>query len=169
VGFCDRLLYTLSMSTYRMTLAYLCLVGMPLVGLMGVLRAGQRLVAPASIGGSWTMAADLSTLTATPCTTLLSAKQPLLTLAQSGSSIVATLNDVERTTLTGTLHDTTLTMGEASGPPANAATSCADAMYLNATVDTRAVPRVITGVVGIHCPDPGSGCGSVPFRAVRQQ
>ena len=153
------------MPTYRLAIAYLCLVGMPLVGLVGILRAGQRLVAPASIGGIWNVEADFSTLAATPCTTLLSAKPPLLTLAQSGSSIVATLNNVEQTALTGILHDMTLTMGAASGLANSHAANCADTMYLDATVDTQAVPRVITGTIGVRCP----GCGSIPFRAVRQQ
>jgi len=153
------------MSTNRITLAYLCLVGLPLVGLVGLLQAGQRLVAPASIGGTWNVQADFSTLAVTPCTALLEVKQPFLTLAQSGSDIVATLNNAERTTLTGILHDMTLTVGDSSGRAANPAANCADAIYLDTTVDTRAVPRVITGTVGVRCP----GCGSVPFRAVRQQ
>jgi hypothetical protein len=154
------------MSKYRMTIAYACLVGMPLVSLVGLLRAGQHLVAPVSIGGTWNVAADFSTLPATPCTTLLvSATQPFLTLAQSGGSVVATVNNVERTTLPGSLHDMTLTIGDTSGVANNTATNCADAIYLDATVDTRDVPRVIAGTVGIRCP----GCGAVPFRAVRQQ
>jgi hypothetical protein len=153
------------MSTYRMAIAYLCLVGMPLVGLVGILRAGQRLVAPVSIGGAWNLEADFSALAATPCTTLLSAKQPFLTLEQSGNSIVATVNNVEQTTLTGILHDMTLSMGAASGLANHQAANCTDAMYLDATVNTQAVPRVITGTLGVRC----LGCGSVPFRAVRQR
>ncbi len=148
-----------------MAIAYLCLVGLPLVGLVALLRAGQGLVAPASIGGTWNVEADFSSLAAASCPTLLSPKQPFLTLAQSGTDIVATFSDVERTTLAGVLHDTTLTLGDSSDLANNRAANCADAMYLDATVDTRVEPRVITGTVGIRC----FGCGSVPFRAVRQQ
>ncbi len=92
-------------------------------------------------------------------------KQPFLTVAQSGASVVATLNDAERTTLPGILHDTTLTLGDSSGPANTKAANCADTIYLDATVNTRVEPRVIAGTLGIRC----LGCGSVPFRAVRQR
>jgi hypothetical protein len=150
-------------SKYRITIAYACLVGMPLLGLAGLMRAGQHLVAPASISGAWNVEADFSTLGATPCTALLSSvKQPFLSVAQSGVSVVATLNDAERTTVPGSLHDRTLTMGDSSGPASKAA-NCTEAIYLDATVDTRGEPRVIAGTLGVRC----VGCGSVPFRAVR--
>jgi hypothetical protein len=154
------------MSTYRITIAYACLVGMPLLGLVAVMRVGRHLVAPASIGGAWNVEADFSTLGATPCTALLSSvKQPFLTVAQSGVNVVATLNDAERTTLSGVLHDRTLTMGDSSGPVNDTAASCARAIYLGATANPQGEPGVIAGTLGIRC----LGCGSVPFRAVRQR
>jgi len=156
----------LPMSRYRVVIAYLCLVGVPLLGLAGLMRAGQRLVAPASIGGAWNVEVDFSTIGATRCAALLSSvKQPFLTVAQSGASFVATLNDQERTTLPGVLQDRTVTMGDSSGPPDANAANCARAIYFDATVHTQSEPRIIAGTLGIRCP----GCGSVPFRAVRQR
>src|SRR3954469_23378219 len=92
----------------RIAVAYLCLVGVPLLGVLGVLRAGQRLAAPVAVNGTWTVQADLSGLGGTACTQLLAeVRQPFLSVAQSGGHLVLTFNNAQRTAITGTLDDAT--------------------------------------------------------------
>lgn len=44
----------------RSLLLYLALVGLPLAGLFGILRAGSRLEAPPAVGGAWRVEAPAS-------------------------------------------------------------------------------------------------------------
>ncbi|HEV2175793.1 MAG TPA: hypothetical protein VGW33_01095 [Terriglobia bacterium] len=151
----------------KLVAVYLGLVGVPLLGLLGVLRVGRRLAAPISVGGSWNLQADFRTLTEAPCRELLSSiNQPFLSISQSGANLVFTLNNSQKTTVVGTLNRTTLAMGGAE-PLSSPSRTCADpqAIYLAATVSTQGKNRVLTGTLGI------SGCAScapVSFHAVRQ-
>jgi hypothetical protein len=41
------------MSKRKLIVAYVLLVGVPLLGLLGIVRAGQHLTPPISVGGTW--------------------------------------------------------------------------------------------------------------------
>src|SRR5262249_17892730 len=76
-----------SVSKAKLIISYVCLVGMPLLALLGILRAGQSLYAPPSLGGSWYLEADLGNLANGPCRDLLGrVTQPFMTICQSGAN-----------------------------------------------------------------------------------
>lgn len=157
------------MFSQKLVLEYVFLVGLPLVGLLGILRAGQHLTPPISVAGAWNVDADLSALASAGYGQLLTgARQPFLTISQSGTSLVFSLNNPQRTTLSGTIHDTTLTIGpEHSEGFEGTGGHCGDprAIYLKAVVYKQGGQRVLTGILGIRSCEK---CVPVSFRAVRQ-
>lgn len=157
------------MSKSKLLVVYLFLVGIPLVGLLAILRAGERLTPPQSVGGSWKLEADFSSLANKACRDLLSnVKQPFLSISQSGPSVALALNNAQRTTLPGTLRNSSISAGvEPTTGPADNAADCIDtrAIRLQADIAKEAGQRILIGTLSIAgCPS----CTPVPFRAQRQ-
>lgn len=156
------------MSKSKLLIVYLCLVGIPLLGLLAILRAGERLTPPTSLGGSWKLEADFTSLASQACRDLLfGIKQPFLIISQSGPSIALTLNNSERTILPGTVENGSLFAGST---PANddgpISADCVDphAIRVRAEIAKEAGHRILIGTLTIAGCEP---CVPVPFRAER--
>ena len=151
----------------KLVAAYLALVGVPLLGLVGILRAGRRLTAPVSVGGTWDLRADFSSLPDARCRELLAGiNRPFMRVSQSGASLTFILNNPQETALTGSVDQTTVEMG-GTPPLVSSSGNCGDprALYLEATVRGQGEQRTLTGSLGMRgC----ASCPAVPFRAVRQ-
>jgi hypothetical protein len=149
----------LSTSNRKFVVAYIFLVGIPLLALVGVLKAGRHLTSPYAVDGSWKL--ELSaTPAASPCSnTLSSISEPAVNVSQSGAALVLSLNG---RTANGTLEGKSM-RAEFSG--ADGASGCSgQALMLAATLDPNTLPRTLTGTLSFKgCPS----C-SVDFRAVRQ-
>ncbi len=158
------------MSKAGLALTYLGLVGIPLLALMGILRAGSHLNPPMSVGGPWNVESDFASLASAPCGTLLSeARQPAFEIKQSGQDLTVTLNDPEKTVLTGTLVGANLEAGETKtgGKVQTDESKCADSAQIRiaATISGNGDSRIMNGTVGTgNC----VGCQTVSFQATRQ-
>jgi len=155
------------MSKRTMIVTYVCLVGIPLLGLIGILHGGRHLRAPLSVGGNWNLQADFSSWAGKPCGDLLAnAKQPAITISQSGTLLVVALNNPQATALSGTLQGTVLTIGP--GKPVTAgAESCnaTEAIRLDGEVSKDGAHRTLTGTLRLNtC----ATCAAIAFQAVRQ-
>jgi len=124
--------------------AYLLLVGVPVLGLLGILEAGRGIPAPLSIGGDWTLEFDPAAQCATGPSGL---RQPALNISQSGTGALITVNDGHTTMLEATISGATLT---AKSPAATIAASIAG----------KSGARTLEGKMNFD------GCGPVAFRAV---
>jgi len=157
-----------SMSKARLIISYACLVGVPLLGLLGIFRAGQSLSAPPSLGGSWYLEADLGNLANGPCRELLGrVTQPFMTISQSGANLQVAINNPEKTTLPGTVEGAAVAVNPEDTGKLESATTCSDTrdLRLAATVVGKGNRRVLQGQLGI------AGCAACPqieFRAVRK-
>jgi hypothetical protein len=157
------------MSKSKLLIIYVCLVGFPLLGLLAILHAGERLTPPKSLGGAWNLEADFSSLATKSCRDLLSnVKQPFLSISQSGPSLALTLNNSQRTTLPGTLQNTNVIAGPDSAMDTSGdSEDCGDprAIQLRADISKDAGERTLIGTLSIAgCPH----CAPIPFRAQRQ-
>jgi hypothetical protein len=157
------------MRANKLALTYVLLVGVPLLALFGILRAGRLLTAPISMGGVWVLNANFNTLGSAPCVSLLNGiNQPFFTISQSGPSLLFAFDDPARTIVAGAIRGATVSMGMgSSGFPASAEGDCRDtrAVYLQGQTSKQGDQRILTGILGIHgC----AGCLPIPFRAVRQ-
>ena len=122
--------------------AYLLLVGVPVLGLLGILEAGRGIAAPPSISGDWTLQFD----PAAPCANgRASLRQPALSISQSGTGALITVNDGHATTLEASIDGSTLT-----------------AKSLTANIAGKPGERTLEGKMHFD------GCAPVAFRAVRQ-
>jgi hypothetical protein len=149
-------------------LAYILLVGLPIVGLLGVLKSGRTLKAPVSIDGVWQLQADPKQLASLPCGKVL-AENPdnALAMSQSGNNFTLSLANGPKSFGSGVLDGTGLNASIAPSPEWSEQESCGRGheFTLVATVDPVAIPRTLVGQLSMNnC----STCQSVPFRAVRQ-
>lgn len=148
--------------------AYILLVGLPLLGLAGVLRTGRTLVAPISIDGNWKIQGDASRITGPSCSkTMASLLNSSLVISQSGTSLALTFNTPSKIPASGSLEGTSLKAVIA--PPRNSAAEagCGGELLptITASVDPKSEPRTLAGILSVSgC----ASCAAVEFRAVRQ-
>lgn len=151
------------MSTKRVAALYLALVGIPAVGVLGALKAGGGISAPASIQGSWFLHADLNANAATPCATRLSGfTTPELIVSQSGVFLEIQLPTQRRERLSGRFEDLHLA---AEAPPDLFGGDVFDLLRLTAVLGEEHGEPVLRGVVGMPR---RIECSPMPFTAMRR-
>jgi len=137
-------------------LLYPALVGIPLAGLLGILHAGSRLEAPASIGGSWRLDAP--------------SPPGEIVISQSGVHLAVEMDGVR---MRGEIRGDSLV---ALAPPAGntpRAIPCGTGLgrELRARVDREADPHRLTGTVGVpgreDCPRTAVSAVRVPAETRR--
>ena len=123
------------------------MVGVPVLGLLGILEAGRSIPAPLSVGGEWDLQSDPTAGCANPPGSLQ--RQLACSISQSGAEAVITLHDGRGTTLEATIDGATLTAKSANGAIA-------------ATIAGKVDARTMEGEVTLP------GCAPVAFHAVRK-
>jgi hypothetical protein len=155
----------MSKTNRRFVLFYILLVGLPILGLIGVLRRGRSLTPPISVDGSWKVQTD--GIAALPCgKSSPGASDVTVAISQSGETFTMNVAGTQKQTIFGVLDGTTL---KATGPSSAwpGENSCAGGrdFSLLATVDPKANPRALAGTISLSdC----SSCAPVQFRAFRQ-
>jgi hypothetical protein len=148
-------------------ISYILLVGLPILGLVGILKSGRGITAPIFVDGTWKLQADPTRLAALPCGKSLATSDLALAISQSGENFTLNLVSGPKSVAAGVLEGATL---KASVVPSAAWSSEADCgrgheLALLATVDAKANPRSLTGTISLNdCPT----CSPVEFRAFRQ-
>jgi len=153
----------ISHTNRNFVLAYVFLVALPILGLVGILKRGRSLSAPFSVDGAWKI--EPGNLPASACGNFLtSVSNAPLSISQSGQSLVVTLSGGTKTTA-GTLEGKTI---KAQFTGASDTGQCGDgALTLAATLDPIAEPRTLSGTLSVEgCAS--SSCAPMEFRAVRQ-
>jgi hypothetical protein len=150
-------------SKKRLVVSYVLLVGIPLLGVVGVLGAGRRLTAPISVAGSWDFNIDPSGSEAQSCIAGLGVtRSTVMDISQSGRYLTLTLNSQPKLGLQGTLRGTTVVANFTS--PLETSCDRASGFSMTAEID-KAAPRMMSGMWKFDgCPS----CGSANFQAVRQ-
>jgi len=150
----------MSRTSRNFVVAYIFLVGLPLIGLAGVLRSGRHLAAPISVDGNWKVEASNSTKTAS-CAAVATFLSSPVSISQSGRNLVVTFGN-GKSVVPGALEDNSIkTSIPVDGEPG---TQCGQAI-LTAIVDAKSAPRVMTGQLAfLGCPS----CAPFAFHAVRQ-
>lgn len=153
----------MSRTSRNFVVAYILLVGLPLLALAGVLHAGRKLAAPVSVDGTWKVELRSEAVHADACKSAVEAAfgSPLQ-ISQSGKSLLILTGKsalASDGTIEGTNVKATLPLASCGG---------AQALILAALVDTKSDPRVLSGYLSpTGCSS--SACSAIAFRAVRQQ
>jgi hypothetical protein len=147
-----------SSTNLRFILAYTLLVGVPLLGLAGILKAGRNLRAPLAVDGVWKVDAVTAHPQTQSCIQAHAAMDSLITISQSGRDLV----------LTSSKHLTASGSGMIDGTDVSAAFSlpdspngCGGSLTLRASVDAKAVPKLMNGTLSFK------GCASCPMETFR--
>lgn len=119
----------------RHLLAYLLVVGGPLLGLLGVLRLGQDIRAPMAVHGAYVIrVAEADSVTPSSCLRyLFSGTDSTLQITQSGAQLVATLGPEKNVALRGALIGDSITLAgsiDAASLPDSAACAPGDSLRL---------------------------------------
>lgn len=89
----------------RTALLYLGLVGLPAVGVAGIVRLGDTLTPPLSVGGRWTLAAAPAAVAAIPeLANGADGGAPTLVIVQSGVRLAVNLGDAGPSTANATIE-----------------------------------------------------------------
>jgi hypothetical protein len=157
----------MSNSNRNFIIAYILLVGLPVAGLVGVLKSGRKLTAPISVDGVWQLQADPVQLAALPCgKSLAHTQETALAISQSGRNFTLSLTNDPKSTASGVVEGSTLRATVAPSAAWSEEAGCGPGRELSlvATVNPKADPRSLLGMLSVNnCP----ACASVEFRAVR--
>lgn len=161
------------MNKRKLVRDYVLFVGVPLLALVGILRAGKHLTAPVALHGNWSVQADFGPWQGVPCGALLINSQPLLLrIDQSGSNLTLTLNDPARTALPATIEgfslSTTFSTGQGGNAPAprpEAGCLGSQSLRIQAAVNQHEKQRSLAGTFRL---DGCASCPPVAFSATRQ-
>jgi hypothetical protein len=149
-------------------IAYILLVGLPLLALVGVLRSGRGLVAPISVDGVWKLGTDQPSPPAGKCgKSLASIQDSLVTISQSGKQLSLTLNNGSPVIGSGVIEGTTLnaTVPFSSAPMNEPGCGSNTVLTLSATVNPKAEARSMQGTISVNdC----ASCSTVNYLASRQ-
>jgi hypothetical protein len=150
----------------RSLFSYLLFVGVPLMGLLGVLRWGQGLEAPLAVHGAW--AVQPMPATGRVCTRyLLSDADSTLTISQSGRELTAALGPGHEVALRGSLTGDEVALEGVIQPgatPRFVACTVGDTVRLVGRVSTAGQFRELeAGIWFSECAD----CGPIEFTAAR--
>jgi hypothetical protein len=142
----------------RSSLLYLLLVGVPLLGLLAILTAGEQLVPPQAVGGAWTVEGEGS-----PCVLVMNEPRPtLMNVSQSGTRAEVVFTDEAGTRLSLRLEGDSVT---GSGTAAEVSGCHGDSLALHGRLQTTGTTTKITGALRrVGCAE----CGTVDFIAVRE-
>jgi hypothetical protein len=148
-------------------IAYILLVGLPILGLVGVLKRGRSLTAPISVDGVWQVQADPVQVAALPCgKTLAYTPDTALAISQSGRNFTLTLVNGPKSSGSGVLDGTALKASVVPSAAWSEEAGCGNGRELSlvATVDPKSDPRSLAGMLSVsNCPS----CAPVKFHAVR--
>jgi hypothetical protein len=149
-------------------IAYILLVGLPILGLAGILKRGHKITAPVSVDGVWKLHADTAHLAALPCgKSLASAPDIAMAISQSGGNFTWSLVDGPKSAGSGVLDGATLRIAVVPSVPWSSEADCGRGheFMLLATVDPKTNPRSLTGTISLNdCPS----CSPVEFRGFQQ-
>jgi hypothetical protein len=151
----------------KFLIAYALLVVLPILGLVGVLKAGRELTAPLSVDGVWKVDANAIRLEALRCADKDFLQGASLLIMQSGRNLVLNVNSGFKATAWGFIEGRTI---QASAVPAekySGESRCGEdhLFSFKATVDAESNPRSLIGTITF---DGCSSCAPVNFHAVRQ-
>lgn len=152
----------------RLVIAYLILVGLPVLGVIGVLRVGGTLRPPLSVAGSWRV--EQVGQAKGPCAdeAPLDHSEPLvLSISQSGSHLSLSFNNKSKARLEGEIQSTSLNANSQNGSGVSnpSERETANIIGLQASINQQTEPARLHGTLSFSkCPtEPG-----VTFLATRQ-
>ena len=156
----------MSHTNRNFVIAYILLVGLPLLGLVGILRSGRALKAPVSIDGSWKVESVSARGPGQACEKAISGlSSPSFRIEQSGKNLTIALHNPAKTSAQGSLDGTNLGVPLVTTDDSASGCVAGQTLILTAMIVPGTEPRSMTGSFSVKdCPS----CAAIEFRAVKQ-
>lgn len=158
----------MSYTNKRFVIAYCFLVILPILGLMEILKKGERMSAPSSVAGIWKLEANAVKLATLLCGKSTPATQEsLVTISQSGKNLVLALNSGRAASGPGVIEGGIIKASLLPLPEGPNQLACVSGrlLTLNATLDAGVDLGSLTGELSL---DACSSCMALDFHAARQ-
>jgi len=150
-------------------LLYLVLVGLPLLGIVGLLQVGHSLSAPVSLAGKWdAQLAPAQPQDSAPEAGLFHAGSTTVSITQSGPSLRLTFDSAPNTIFEGSIRDLTINasaLDRGVGATTNSSNFTGTPVAFRARVDRLARPDRLVGVLSV---DEGASRTELLLTATRQ-
>lgn len=147
--------------------AYLLLVIVPIMGLVGILGSGSKLVAPAAISGSWKMQVNAPVPATLPCAKSIAIMRDVdFTISQSGKYFTLSFANSVVPSTSGSIEGTTIKVSILPSAEGVKEAGCSGGHTFSviATLDSKANPNSMAGLLSLNdC----AVCSPAEFRAVR--
>jgi hypothetical protein len=153
----------------KIILLYVTLVGILLVGLLGILRVGEKLKAPINIAGDWEIYDESAKAIKESCIPLtFQKKEPQFNIEQSGIYLKAIFNDVNHTEMSGRLENNKMVFRRTVKTRIDSVNVCGNELLIELSVKIIQYgdePDQLSG----EWTTPGCNkCGHIKFGAVRK-
>jgi hypothetical protein len=145
----------------KSALRYFVMVGIPIVGVFGILRLGKDLKPPISVGGVWNVEVRSPPAGALPCNNFGSNPR-ILTISQSGPHLSLEFDSPNETKLSGEINDEIIGARSQVG---RTASGPEPVLQLQARVDRQPGFHVLEGVLTVSNCSPEA---QLSFRAIRE-
>ena len=148
----------------KFVVGYIFFVGVPLLGLLGVLHLGQRLTAPTSVEGVWEVKTDPTPGQGVCAGSLASGRKVSLAISQSGKNLSVSQLDEPINSVDGVIEGEMVTIASLRVPTDNKCSN--DQIFsLAATLDTAHNPSGMSGELSVKgC----SSCSPLRFTAAKR-
>lgn len=153
----------MSTTNRKFVVAYIFLVGLPLLALAGVLKSGRNMRAPISVDGTWKIEANQASIGNRSCANAISSvlSSPLI-ISQSGLKLVVSSANAKTASL-GTIDGTKINASLV--PSADSGCGSDQSVSLAADVDPNSTPKKLTGkLAASDC----ASCAPIEFQATKQ-
>jgi hypothetical protein len=146
----------MSRTNRNFVIAYVLFVVLPLLGLVGVLKAGRKLAAPISVDGVWNVQAEQNASQSLPCKdqdALAALLDQSFVISQSGSNFTMAVPSTGKPSLTasGTIDGNTLRASLRPALQSAAQSGCeAQEIAIVATLDLKSGTKSLTGAWTIN-------------------
>jgi hypothetical protein len=156
----------MSHSNRNFVIAYILLVGLPLLGLAGILKSGRDLKAPLAIDGTWKIDSLSAHTEGQSCEKAISSlAAQSFAVSQSGKTLTLTLNNAAKTSAAGTLDGRSVTVPLAAADSSVSGCPAGQTYALTASIVPDTAPRAMNGTFSANdC----SSCARIEFHAVRE-
>jgi len=135
----------------RFVLLYAALVGLPLLGILAILRAGQNLTPPRAVAGVWKIESSLSAPQAGACLAAWNeSDRPQMVVSQSGPHLQVILQGHSDLLMRGSIQGDTVILTAMEAP--DLPDVPARVLRVDAILDDSPAPRRLVGWLN-------SGCG----------
>jgi hypothetical protein len=154
----------------KIILLYVTLVGILLLGLLGILRVGEKLNAPLNVSGEYEINSEFVNIIDKSCTPLIFHKEePQLTVEQSGIYLTAKFNDVNKTEMSGKLENNKMIFSQVIQAKKDAAKVCGSEIKAELSVNIIQSDTAEDEIAGTwNIPDCGTSA-KIKFSAVKKQ